>query len=101
MLEYGGPTRGTNPFGIELVLRRKRNAVQRPSIITSGYSVLRLAGSLQGLIPADSEKGVELRIQTIYALQVSFYDLNRGDLFFLYQACELCGKKKRYPMCNS
>ena len=58
VLEYGGPTRSTNPFRIELILRRERNAMQRPAILTSGYSVLRLAGSLSSLIMTNNEIGV-------------------------------------------
>jgi hypothetical protein len=95
MLEYGGSARGTNPFGIELILHRKRNAVQRPAIMTSSYSVLRLAGSLSRLILTDSEISIELRIQTLYAFQVGFYDLNWGDLFLLDLSRELCDWKKR------
>jgi hypothetical protein len=44
----------------------------------------------------NSKIGIEPRIQTLYAFQVGFHDLDRGDLFFLDLACELCGKKKRY-----
>src|SRR5262249_685897 len=82
------------PFRIELILRRKRNAVQRTSILTSGYSMLRLTSSLSSLILTDSEIGVELRVQTLYAFQVGFYNLNWGDLFCLDLSRKLCDRKK-------
>jgi hypothetical protein len=63
--------------------------------MTARDSVLCVAGPLSSLILTDTEIGVELGIQALYAVQVGLDDLNRGDLFCLDLSRELCDRKKR------
>ena len=74
------PVGGANSGGVELVLNRHRNSVQRPPVLSCGDGLFGLAGCLAGLLVAHGDVRVHLAIDPVDAFQVRLGGLDRRDL---------------------
>ena len=87
---------GANPGGVELVLHRHRNAVQRPQVAPGGNLPLRHCCCLSRLISAHGDVGVQPTVNPPDAFQVRFGGLDRRDISRLDEPPQLGHAEEGY-----
>ena len=89
-----GTEGGCHPLGVDDVLHRERDAVQQTQPAAGHHGLLGVAGLRHGLLAAQRDEAVQLRLQPLSARKNGAGEFDRRDLPALNHAGQLvCGKE--------